>query len=128
MSRRKVLEAPGVPRHGAPIPAGVRIGNLVLSSAIGGHDPVTGKLPDEPAAQVANAFRHLKALIDSAGGSTDDIAKVTVYLKDMAHRELVNIEWLLMFPHEDDRPVRHAIKTDLAGGMAVQLEFIAALG
>jgi len=128
MNRRRVLEPPGFPKHRAPIPAGVRIGDLVFSSAISGHDPATGALPDEPERQVAFAFAHLRALIENAGGTTGDIAKVTVYLKDMSHRELVNAERIRMFPDEHDRPVRHAIKTDLAGGMLVQLEFIAALG
>ena len=128
MSRRRVLEPAGVPKHKAPIPAGVRIGDLVFSSAIGGHDPATGELPSEPERQVLFAFAHLRTLIESAGGTTGDIAKVTVYLKDMSHRELVNVEWLRLVPDEHDRPVRHALQADLAGGMLVQLEFIAALG
>lgn len=123
-----MLAPPGVPTHGAqPIPPGVRIGDLVFSSAIGGEDPATRSIPPEPERQVAFAFRHMRTLVEAAGGTTADIAKVTVHLSDLAHRDLVNAEWLRMFPEADDRPVRHSVVADLRRGMVVQLEFIAVL-
>ena len=53
------------------------------------------------------------------------MAKLTVFLSDDANRAHVNTEWLKMFPDPDDRPARHAVRTDLRRGMLVQLEFIA---
>jgi hypothetical protein len=52
---------------------------------------------------------------------------MSVYLRDDAHREHVNREWLKMFPDEHDRPARHAVRTDLRRGMLVQVDFIAVL-
>ncbi len=43
-------------------------------------------------------FVHMKATVEAAGGSTDDIIKMTVWLKDRTHRGPVNVEWLKMFP------------------------------
>ena len=72
-------------------------------------------------------FSNLRTLMTNAGGTTDDIAHMTVFLKDLAYRDHVNNEWLKMFPDEDDRPARHAVQADLPRGMLIQVEIIAVL-
>ena len=127
MARREVVEDPSIPHHRNPIPPAVKIGGYVFSSAISGEDPASGTLPPEVERQVAQAFQNLRRVLEVAGGATDDVAAVTVLLKDMEHRELVNREWLKMFPDEHNRPVRHSVRSELAGGMLVQLQIIAVL-
>ena len=127
MGKRQVLEGGGLPHHRNPIPAAVKIGQFVFSSAISGEDVAAGAMPADPAQQVAQAFRNMQRAIELAGGTTGDIAKVTVFLKDLQHRDHVNREWLRMFPDEHDRPVRHAIRADLPGSVLVQLECIAVM-
>jgi len=106
---------------------GVRVGNLVVSSGIAGKDPQTGQLPPDPGRQVELMFQHVRTLMAAAGGSPADIARMTVYVKDIAYREQLNREWLRMFPDEDDRPSRHTLQWDLRGGMLVQCEILAVL-
>ncbi len=65
--------------------------------------------------------------MEQAGGSPDNIAHMTVLMKDEKYRDNVNTEWLKMFPNEDDRPARHALKAELRGGMLFQIEVIAVL-
>ena len=125
MGKRQVIEGEGLFRHRNPIPTAVRIGPFVFSSAIGSQDPATGTTPADPAEQVAQAFRNLRAFLDAAGATPADVAKVTVYLHDLAHREYVNRHWLEWFPDPHDRPVRHTLKADLPPPTLVQLEFIA---
>lgn len=124
--RRQVIEIPGV-AHGAPIPFAIRIGNMVFSGGIMGADPATGKIPPEPERQAELIFQHMRTVMEKAGGSVDDIAHVTVFLKDLQYRSAVNTEWLKMFPDEHDRPTRHAIKADLQGDMLIQCEIIGVL-
>ena len=126
MAKRQVLEVPGI-SHAAPIPMGVKIGNLLFSSAIMGEDPETHALPPEPERQAELVFSNLRTLLDRAGGTPDDIARMTIFLKDLAYRDLVNEQWLKMFPNEDDRPARHALQVDLPRGMLIQVEIIAVL-
>jgi 2-iminobutanoate/2-iminopropanoate deaminase len=128
MSKRQVLEVPGVGHGNAPIPMGVKVGNMVFSSGVMGQDPETHKLPDDPARQTELMFQHVKTLVEAAGGSTSDIAHMTIFLKDNANREHINREWLKMFPDEHDRPARHILMYELAGAMAVQCEIVAVLG
>ncbi|HWP56889.1 MAG TPA: RidA family protein [Candidatus Acidoferrales bacterium] len=126
MPKRKVITA-GLPHHRNPIPTAIRIGSMVFTSAVGGQDPVTHETPEDPEKQVENCFKTIRRIMEEAGGTTDDIAKMTVYLKDMKYREYVNREWLKMFPDENDRPVRHAMKADLAGSNVIQIEVTAVL-
>jgi 2-iminobutanoate/2-iminopropanoate deaminase len=126
MARREVLEIPGLGHGTNPIPLGVKIGSMVFSSTIMGQD-TTGETPNEPDQQIALAFQNMRRLVELAGGTTDDIAKVVVYLKDLRLRELVNVEWVKMFPNAHDRPVRHTIQSDSPTNPGIQLEIIAVL-
>lgn len=126
MARREVLELPGL-GHSNPIPYAVKIGSMVFTGGISGQDPATGNVPADPEQQVVHAFRNMRAVIEKAGGTTDDIAKVTVYLKDMALRQLVNAEWVKMFPDEHNRPVRHTLPSDSPTNPGIQLEMIGVL-
>jgi enamine deaminase RidA (YjgF/YER057c/UK114 family) len=113
--------------HGAPIPNGAVIGNLVFSSAISGKDAETGVLPDDPDEQAEAMFRNLRRFMESAGGTPENIAHVKVYLKDEKYRDNVNQPWIKMFPDEHDRPARHALRAELRGKVLFQIEVIAVL-
>ena len=126
--KRRSLKVPGITHGANPIPSGVRIGNMLFSGGISGLDPATNTIPPEIEKQAELTFQNLRRLLDAAGGSSDDIGHVTVYLTDLGHREHVNREWLKMFPDEDDRPTRHTLKADaLPGNTLLQLQIIAVL-
>ena len=126
MGKRKSLHIKGM-EHGAPIPNGVVIGNMIFSSAISGKDAQTGVLSENPDEQAEAMFRNLRLFMESAGGTPDDIAHIKVYLKDEKYRDNVNGPWVKMFPDEHDRPARHALKVDLRGKVLFQIEVIAVL-
>ncbi|MBI2540318.1 MAG: RidA family protein [Deltaproteobacteria bacterium] len=125
-SKREVVNIPGL-AHGAPIPNGAKIGNMVFSSAISGRDTETGKLPEEPDRQAEALFRNIRTFMKNAGGTPDNIAHMTVFLKEEKLRDSINKEWVKMFPDEKDRPARHAVTGELRGGMLFQVELVAVL-
>ena len=115
-------------KHGAPIPMGARVGNMIFSSGIMGTDPATGKVPEDLESQCVFAFANMKTMVENAGGTTKNIGTIKVYMKDRSQREAVNRPWLEMFPDEDDRPARHAIEYDaFPPGVLVQLEIVAVI-
>jgi enamine deaminase RidA (YjgF/YER057c/UK114 family) len=126
VAKRKSIHIEGM-EHGAPIPNGVVIGNLIFSSAISGKDAQTGVLSTEPDEQAEAMFRNLKLFMEKAGGTPQDIAHMTVFLKEEKYRDSVNKAWLRMFPDEHDRPARHALKVELRGQILFQIEVIAVL-
>jgi 2-iminobutanoate/2-iminopropanoate deaminase len=113
--------------HANPVPAACRIGDMVYSGGIHGFDPATRSPAEGIEAQCALMFTHVGTIIRAAGGTTDDIIKMTLWMNDRSLRPIVNREWLAMFPDETSRPTRHAIKANLEGGILIQCDFIAVL-
>jgi 2-iminobutanoate/2-iminopropanoate deaminase len=127
MATRERIKGQGITEHPQPFPAAVKIGNMVFTAGISGDDPATHKTPDDIDGQCENAFKNMRAIIETAGGTVGNIAKVTVYMKDRNDRDTFNKYWIETFPYEDDRPVRHTLSNDLGGNRRVQMEFIAVL-
>ena len=122
--KREAIEIPGV-SHGAPIPMGAKIGNIVFSSAIMGKNAENNELPLEAEPQISCLFQNIESFMEAAGGSSENIIRMSVYLKDNSYRELFNKEWLKMFPNEEDRPARHiSINESLQHGMIAQVELV----
>jgi 2-iminobutanoate/2-iminopropanoate deaminase len=116
-------------KHLNPIPNASRIGNIVMSSVINGLEPGTRTMPAELAQQLANMFLHVRNAVEAAGGSVDDIIKMTVWMKDpVTQREALNVEWLKMFPQEGSRPARHTMPLGLESKALVSCDFTAVLG
>ena len=124
MVKRKSIHIKGM-EHGAPIPNGAVIGNIVLSSAISGKDAKSGVLSSEPDEQAEAMFRNLRLFLEEAGATPDSIGYMTVFLKEEKYRDAVNKAWIKMFPNEHDRPARHAVKAELRGEILFQVQIIA---
>jgi len=127
MPRREALNAPGLFKHENPIPTAVKVGSFIFSSALPGVEPDTQVTPDDPRQQIALAFEQVLRVLEAGGATTRDVAKMTVFLKELSHRPMVNEEWVRMFPDADDRPVRHTMQLDLPRNYIVQIEFMAIL-
>src|SRR5581483_8045664 len=99
MAKRESIILPGM-AHGAPIPMGSKIGNMVYSSGIGGRDQEKNVIPEDPAEQAACMFRNIRQFMELAGGSVDDIIHLQLLLKDAGDRKYIEPEWTKMFPDE----------------------------
>jgi 2-iminobutanoate/2-iminopropanoate deaminase len=127
MAKRQSINSPA-PRHENPIPNACRIGNIVMSSVIGGANPGAREMPAALEQQVANVFANLRADIEAAGGTVDDIIKVTFWVKDPAtQRAALNAEWVRMFPDAASRPARHTLALPPDSRALVQADFTAVL-
>ena len=116
-------------RHENPIPNASRVGNVVMSSVIGGTKPSTRELPASLEEQVANVFAHIRHDVEAAGGSVDDIIKINFWLKDpTSQRAALNAEWVKMFPDPESRPARHTLALPADSRSLVQADFTAMLG
>jgi len=102
------------------------IENVLATSAIFGADTRTGKIPDSAEEEIACLFDNIRAILDAAGGSCDDVLRMDVMLKDTNLRSVINVNWLAMFPDETDRPARHiTVVADLP--VRAQIELLALL-
>jgi 2-iminobutanoate/2-iminopropanoate deaminase len=128
MDTRRSIEVSGV-KHLNPIPAASRKGPFVVSGAISGADIATGKVPEDLDAQCAAMFANVRRLIEAAGGTPDDIVKMTVWISDRALRPTLNKYWVEMFPDPHSRPARHTVASgDLVPPMQIQCDLLAVIG
>jgi enamine deaminase RidA (YjgF/YER057c/UK114 family) len=125
MSKRKSIEVPGI-THTHPIPNASRIGPVLASGSIFGMDPATRKIPADIETQSKLLFDNVRRIVEAAGGTTDNILKISFYLRDKNLRQQINKEWLAMFPDQHSRPARHSFQTDdLAEGVLVSCDILA---
>ena len=125
MAKRQSINFPGF-SHVNPIPNASRIGNIMMSSVISGRDPATNDMPDDMAAQVVNIFSHIRSAVAAAGGTPEDIIKITFWVRDPGTgRAALNGEWEKMFPDENSRPARHTQSLAASGPSQVSCDFVA---
>ncbi len=81
--KREQINPKGYGEPHGPYANGVKLGQFVFTTQIGTDiegNVVPGGIKEQTRAIMANA----KAVLETAGGSFDDIAKVTIYVTDMA--------------------------------------------
>ena len=127
MAKRRSVQT-GDFKHRNPIPPASRIGNLVMSGRISGRDSATDVVPDTMEEQCRAMFANMRVVVEAAGGTTDDIIKLTVWLKDLNDRRALNAEWEKMFPDPESRPARQAILLAGAEGkVLIACDFVAVI-
>lgn len=115
----------------APAPIGsysqaIKAGNSIYISGQIPLDPVSMVVELEPAAAVRLVFDNMKAIAEAAGGSLDQVVRLTVYLTDLALMGLVNeaIEGCFIKPY----PARTSIQVAaLPRGVSVEIEALMVL-
>ena len=128
MEKRRSIDVAGA-KHVNPIPSASRRGPFVVSGAISGTDPETGKVPADLDEQCRLMFENVRRVMAAAGGSSDDIVKMTVWISDRSLRPTLNKYWVEMFPDPHSRPARHTTtSSDLVAPMQVQCDFFAVIG
>lgn len=113
--------------HQNPVPAASRIGPFLFTGVLTGRDPVSREMPRDLASQCANVFAHVREVVAVAGGSTDDIVKMTFWLAEYRDRDALNTEWIAMFPDPDTRPARQVMAARFDGATLVQCDLVAIL-
>jgi len=127
MKKRRSIEVPGL-KHKNPIPFASQIGPFLATGVIFPKNPQTGETPTTIEGQCAQVFANIRALMKEAGGTTDNVLKLSVFLKDKSQRPQVNKEWVAMFPDENSRPARHVFASDdLSEGDLIEAEILAVM-
>lgn len=99
----------------------VKVGNTVYLSGQIALDPVSMTLKEGIEAQVVQVFDNLKAVCEAAGGSLQDVAKLNIFLTDLAHFALVNETMAQYF--REPYPARAAVGVaSLPRGALVEMD------
>lgn len=105
----------------------VNAGKLVFLSGSIGLEPGTGELVSENfEGQVRQAFANMKSVIEAAGGSLDNVVKLTLFLTDLSKFASANAIMAELIP--EPYPARSTIGVaSLPKGAQFEVEAILAL-
>jgi len=126
---KKVIYKPGEkPSPDAIYSPGIQYGNLLFVSGAGAHDPVTHKVVEGPIQnQVRQCLENIKAVVEAAGSSMDQVLKCTVFLTDITKWGEMNVVYHQFFPTNPPARSTVAVK-DLPLDSPVEIECIAYVG
>ncbi|MGH8743121.1 MAG: RidA family protein [Burkholderiales bacterium] len=87
---KKIIQTDTAPKAIGTYSQAVRAGQTVYLSGQIGLDPASMQLAEGIEAQIVRVFENLQAVANAAGGSLDNVVKVTVFLTDLGHFARVN--------------------------------------
>jgi reactive intermediate/imine deaminase len=124
---RQIVQTDQAPKAIGTYSQAVRVGDTVYLSGQVALDPRSGQMVQESfEAEVRRVLENLKAVATAAGGSLDQVVKLSVFLTDMSQFPKVN-EAMQQYFHEP-YPARAAIGVAaLPRGARVEMECILSL-
>jgi reactive intermediate/imine deaminase len=123
----KPISSPEAPAAIGTYSQAVRAGDTVYLSGQIPLDPKTMQVVEGFENQVRRVFDNLRAVCRAAGGDFDRVARVTVYLTDLANFAKVNEVMATYF--KEPYPARAAIGVaSLPRGSAVEIDAVMYLG
>lgn len=121
---KKIIATKNAPGAIGPYSQGVGCGNFVFTSGQIPLDPATGEIVgNDITTQTHRALKNLKAVLEEAGLTMDNVVKTTVFLQDMGDFAEMNAVYSEYF--EGDYPARSAVQVGaLPKGALVEIECI----
>lgn len=88
--QKTIIATPNAPQAIGTYSQAVKTGNTVYLSGQIGLDPATMEMVEGIDNQIHQVFRNLRAVSEAAGGGLADMAKLNIFLTDLAHFAKVN--------------------------------------
>lgn len=123
------IETKNAPAAIGPYSQAVKVGSFLFASGQIPVDPATGKIVEGSTAdQARQVFRNIKAVLETAGVTENNVVKATVFLKDMNDFASVNEVYAEFFKNNDVLPARSAVEVArLPKDVKVEIEVQAVL-
>jgi 2-iminobutanoate/2-iminopropanoate deaminase len=124
---REAVSSPSAPKAIGPYSQAIRAGSLLFVSGQIPIDPATGDLVQgDIAQQTHQVFANLKAILEAAGATFDNVVRTTVYLADMNDFAKVNEIYATYF--SSPAPARATVQAArLPRDSRVEIDLIASL-
>lgn len=125
MSHKEIISSPKIPQVKAPYSPAVKTGSLVFTAGQLGLDPETKQLvAGGIEAETRQALENLKAILEAAGSSLDNVIKTTIFVRDLADFAQLNAIYAEYFTA--NYPARTTVQAAaLPLGAAVEIEAVA---
>jgi 2-iminobutanoate/2-iminopropanoate deaminase len=122
---RNAIMTEKAPKPLGPYSQAIVDGDLIFLAGQGCSNPRTGILElGDVRSETKRTFENIRAILDAAGSSLDDVLKCNVYLRDIKDFTAMNEVYGTFF--SAPFPARTTIQAGaLPGGIAVEIECIA---
>ena len=120
-----IIHTVSAPAAIGPYSQGYEVNGLVFTSGQIPLDPATGVFPEGIEGQTRQSLTNVKAIVEAAGLTMDDVVKTTVFLSDMNNFGAMNGVYAEFFT-EGKYPARSAVEVArLPKDALVEIEVIA---
>ena len=107
-----------------PYSQGIRAGDFIFVSGQGPLDPATKQIVGATIQeQTTRVLDNIKAIVEAAGATMDDVVKSTVHLLDIGDFDDFNAVYVTYFG--DPKPTRTTVQSVLWGGILVEIDVVA---
>lgn len=126
--KRQVVSTEHAPKAIGPYSQAIRLEQFVFCAGQGGLEPATGNLVKGGIeAETRRVLQNLKAVLEAAGSSMDQVVKTTVFLTNIDDFQKMNAIYAEFFPSAP--PARSTVQVArLPRDACVEIEVIAAGG
>lgn len=125
---RTIINTPDAPLPIGPYNQAVAFHNTLYVSGQIALDPITGELElDDIETETRRVLNNIRAILDAAGSSLDNVLKSTLFIKDMNQFGRINAVYAEFFPPEL-APARETVQVaELPKFVNIEISVIAAL-
>ncbi len=122
---KQVISTDKAPGAIGPYSQAIRSGNMIFCSGQIPIDPATGEFVSQDVTQqTEQVFENLKAVLEAAGATLNDVVKTTVFLADMGEFAAMNDVYARHFV--ENKPARATVQAArLPRDARVEIECIA---
>lgn len=125
---KEIIHTDGAPAAVGPYSQAVKVGDLLFTAGQIPLDPATGKMIEgDITAQAERVMENLKAVLEAAGSSMDNVVKTTVFLADLGDYAAMNEVYGRYV--QNSPPARSAFQVAaLPLGAKLEVEMVALVG
>ena len=121
---KEVINTNNAPEAIGPYSQGVIVGDFVYTSGQIPLNPVTGELVTDIKLATKQSMENIKAILEEAGTSLNNVVKTSIFLKDLNDFEAVNVVYGIYFI--ENKPARSCVQVaKLPKDAVIEIEAIA---
>ena len=123
---KEIIQTDTAPAAIGPYAQGIRAAHMVFTAGQIGIDPKTGEIvPGGIKAETERALLNIRAIVEAAGSSLENVVKTTVFLRDLNDFTHMNEVYQQFFG--SSLPARSTVQARLPKEAKVEIEAIALL-
>lgn len=104
----EIINAPNAPTAIGPYSHGTKCGNIIFTSGQCPFYPGTGEVERDVKKATALALNNVLAVVEAGGGKKTDIAKVEIFVRDLANFGTINEVYAEFFGGH--KPARYCVQ------------------